>query len=138
MIFFILEALFEYSALHTIRASCASWAVLRNSRNDIIVVYLKGFFEQYATRTSCAILRNVRNSRNDIIAYIEGIFSLMLLVCQIHDQIFVGELYRIAKSPSVLNDFVVEVRRLLRKLCKQNFNKAILINVKKFITSRPA
>ena len=48
----------------------------------------------------------------------------------------VGELYRIAKSSSVLGDFVVEVRRLLSKLCKQNFNKAILINnVKKFITS---
>ena len=53
--------------------------------------------------------------------------------------IFLGELYRIAKSSSVLNDFVVEVKRLLSKLCKQNFNKAILIkNIKKFITSKPA
>ena len=53
--------------------------------------------------------------------------------------VFVGELYRIAKSSSRLDDFVIEVRSLVKKLCKQNFSKLLLIkNLKRFLLSRPA
>ena len=53
--------------------------------------------------------------------------------------IFVGELYRIAKSSSKFVDLVVEVKGLLSKLLKQNFNKLLLIKyLKRFIKSKPA
>ena len=41
--------------------------------------------------------------------------------------IFVGELYRIAKSSSKLKDFISEVKCLLKQLLKQNFSKLLLI-----------
>ena len=64
-------------------------------------------------------MRNSHKLRD--FAYIEMIFSLMLLVCQIHDQIFVGELYRIAKFPSVLNDFVVWSETIVEKIVQAKF-----------------
>ena len=53
--------------------------------------------------------------------------------------VFIGELYRICKSSSDIDDFVLEVKALLVKLVRQNFNRNDLIStLKKFISSRPA
>ena len=53
--------------------------------------------------------------------------------------IFVGELFRLCKSSSKLDDFIVEVKALISKLIKQKFDKNTLYQrLGCFLKSRPA
>ena len=52
---------------------------------------------------------------------------------------FIGELHRLCKSCSNLNDFINEVKLLVNKLINQNFLKQNLVQkLSKFLNSRPA
>ena len=52
---------------------------------------------------------------------------------------FIGELHRLCKSCSKLDDFVKEVKLLISKLVNQNFSKIKLIgNLSKFLRNKPA
>ena len=52
---------------------------------------------------------------------------------------FMGELYRLCKCCSEVQEFVDNVKNLIRKLIKQNFNKIVLYaHVSKFLRARPA
>ena len=53
--------------------------------------------------------------------------------------IFVGELFRLCKSSSKLDDFIIEVKALISKLIKQKFDKNTLYKrLGCFLKSRPA
>ena len=53
--------------------------------------------------------------------------------------IFVGELYRICKSSSNVEDFKLEVKLLIKKLINQKFNKSLLLKkLRSFLMCRPA
>ena len=53
--------------------------------------------------------------------------------------VFTGELHRLCKSCSNINDFVLEVQLLINKLCNQKFEKCILLKkLNIFLKKKPA
>ena len=53
--------------------------------------------------------------------------------------VFIGELHRLCKSCSIVDDFILEVKLLINKLVKQRFCKFVLHSkLTRFLKSKPA
>ena len=81
---------------------------------------------------------------NDVTSVLKSLLFLTfaptyLLNLPMEYGVFVGELYRICKSSSVVTEFILDVKSLIDKLITQNFERKILHRyLKLFINSQPA